>query len=396
MGTRILAVRILIGVALSAVAFHFERAVGQRMNLLLLLMCLYSLLPVLRVKTAKPSVYYVEFAVIFGLNYLSRFNVSIIFMSFYFISVMAYLQKYRKKAIAILGMGLMTVNFYLVAPYGLNYELFTEMIFLEIIMALMILTFHYLSSYRDEKIKVERLLDDNEEKRRSLEVALERLSNQNESLEMAQVEVIRLTRIAERAEMASALHDTVGHEMAGLIMQIEMLNLKYQDELAKESAEHAREILRTIRKTVEVLQETEHFQLTMSILEEKVNAFARNSGLKIHLSFEVDIEQFESEITQMIYRTVLEGLTNVWKHSSASDVWILLSEIQPSNYILKIIDNGKSSETSNPEGEGNGLRFIRKRVLELGGQVEILQSPSGGFQILIRFIGELNDKDSGC
>ncbi|MBF4693126.1 sensor histidine kinase [Fusibacter ferrireducens] len=405
---KIIGIRLFAGVLLSLVALYFEKASGMRLAYLMLLLVGFLGSAVIGIKTKSRNLYFIECGLVLGLNYISRFNLNMIFIAFYLILIVeSFFVLSREDALKVgfLSMGLLGINFYLIVPYGINYELIAEMCFLEMILILVMTALYFSKSYWIERNKVVSLLDENEQKRISLEKALDTVSTQNKSLERTQTEVIRLTRIAERAELASALHDTLGHEITGLIMQIEMLNMQYQDPLAKEAADHAREILRAMRETVETLQVSPMDDSTMVKLKQKVAAFTAQTQIKTHFEFEVNIDTLDAEYREMIFRTVLEALTNTARHSDATEIWLMLNVLTSGELLLKIIDNGKSKNmgkksTSKHERmenahndfeEGNGLRFIRERVSKLGGTSEIISDAHLGFQIMIKFRGGRHD-----
>ncbi|GAU76280.1 sensor histidine kinase [Fusibacter sp. 3D3] len=402
MSLKIIAIRTLISILLSIMALYFEKASGMRSIYLMLLLMGFITLPVLRIWVKKNGLYFLECGIVFGLNYMTRFSLNMVFIAFY---VMILLESFftsdRDEVLEVgfLSAVLMGINFYVLLPYGVNYRLITEMVFLELMLMLVVAMLYFLKSYRLEKKKVASLLEENEQKREALEKALYTVSEQNESYEHAQDEVVRLTRVAERAELAGALHDTIGHEITGLIMQIEMLNMQYKVPLAKEAADHAREILRGMRQVVETLQMHSVSESTTIKLKQKITAFSEQTGIQVHLNFEINMEIFEDEYKQMIYRTVLEALTNTAKHSNATEIWLIFNTLTTGTYFLKLMDNGKnekwneviSGEHAELYSEGNGLRFIRKRVQKLGGIVEYKCERDGGFQIMIQFEGGLRD-----
>ena len=394
MNKKITGIRLFVGILLALVALYFEKASGMRFAYLMLLLTGFLGSSIISIKTKRMIFYFIECGLVLGLNYISRFNLNMVFIAFYLmIIVESFLVLRRDEALKVgfLSMGLLGFNFYMILPYGVNYELIAEMCFLEMMLILVMTALYFSKSYWIEKNKVVSLLDENEQKRISLEKALNTVSDQNESLERAQTEVIRLTRIAERAELASALHDTLGHEITGLIMQIEMLNMQYKDPLAKEAADHAREILRAMRETVETLQVSPLEASTMIKLKQKVAAFTEQTKIETHFEFEINIDTLNVEYREMIFRTVLEALTNTAKHSNATEVWLMLNTLASGEMLLKIIDNGKIKSEDKDTGhaynafkEGNGLRFIRERVSKLGGTVEFIKDEHSGFQIIVR------------
>lgn len=397
MRKRILISRALLGVLLSVIALYFEKASGMRyLYLALLLIGTLSVSLAGHLKGSK-WLYVIECLFVFGLNYLTRFNLNLVFVSFYIMIIIYAFQSIKREdglKIGYLSMGLLGLNFYMILPYGYNYEVIAEMVFLEIMMALIITSVYYSKLYQEEKEKVVKLLMENDQRSKMLKEAFDKAKEQNEALEASQTEVIRLSRVAERAEVASALHDTLGHELTGLIMQNEMLNMQYKDPLAKEAADHAREILRLTRQTVETLQSSTSDTFTMTKLKQKVDDFSKQSGIKINFEFEVNLDLFKEQYRQMVYRTVLEALTNTAKHSNASEIWLVLTKLKSNEYLLKIIDNGRLKDKNQSESafkEGNGLKFIRTRVESLGGSAFFAYDVETGFEVSVKFDGGLYD-----
>ena len=75
-----------------------------------------------------------------------------------------------------------------------------------------------------------------------------------------------------------------------------------------------------------------------------------------------------------------ETVNNAARHSGCTQVNIDL-QIQPSQLLLEIADNGKGFDQS-IESEGHGLRSMKRRAKALGGTLEI--TSSGGVKTLIR------------
>ncbi len=82
-----------------------------------------------------------------------------------------------------------------------------------------------------------------------------------------------------------------------------------------------------------------------------------------------------------LFRVVQEGLTNVSKHSDATEVNVLLKEVSQEKIInLQIRDNGSGSNTTNSHTR-YGLRGIKERIHALKGKVIIESLSTGGFLI---------------
>ena len=84
-----------------------------------------------------------------------------------------------------------------------------------------------------------------------------------------------------------------------------------------------------------------------------------------------------------LYRMVQEALTNVGRHSGASDVHIELVESE-GELALTVRDNGSGFPDRSLRQEGRyGLLGMRERALALGGRLDIDTPPGGGGRITV-------------
>jgi signal transduction histidine kinase len=79
-----------------------------------------------------------------------------------------------------------------------------------------------------------------------------------------------------------------------------------------------------------------------------------------------------------LYRTLQESLTNIVKHSKASQVWVELS-MDEQKIILTIQDNGVGFIESNVSSpKGMGVSGLRERLALVGGELIINSAPTKG------------------
>jgi signal transduction histidine kinase len=88
------------------------------------------------------------------------------------------------------------------------------------------------------------------------------------------------------------------------------------------------------------------------------------------------------EIEQAIYRIIQEALSNVARHSQATQVEVVISYSK--NVVeAAIIDNG-CGFTPDRTPMGMGLRSIRERVESIDGNVHIESAPGHGSRVTVR------------
>ncbi len=82
-----------------------------------------------------------------------------------------------------------------------------------------------------------------------------------------------------------------------------------------------------------------------------------------------------------LYRIAQEALTNVVRHSSASEVIICLETVGD-ELQLRIDDNGRGFQEQASEGPyGLGLKMMRYRAQMLGGDLVLEKSTEGGVSV---------------
>jgi signal transduction histidine kinase len=82
------------------------------------------------------------------------------------------------------------------------------------------------------------------------------------------------------------------------------------------------------------------------------------------------------------YRVLQESLTNIARHSAATDV-VLQLFTQEGALNLQIQDNGKGFDLVQ-NSTGFGLQGMKERVMALGGQFKLSSQPGEGCQILVK------------
>jgi signal transduction histidine kinase len=139
-----------------------------------------------------------------------------------------------------------------------------------------------------------------------------------------------------------------------------------------------------------------------SAIQWYIDGFSQRSGIKLTLDLPTRLDRFDSEIETTLFRAVQEGLTNVHRHSYASQATIRV--VVGSKYIrLEVSDNGKGMRKDRLRnvlesgGEaGVGLAGMRERVRDLGGSLSIKSDKKGtmlGISIPVKAESEVVDED---
>ncbi len=235
------------------------------------------------------------------------------------------------------------------------------------------------------------------DKRKNLRSSTKLLNEQKELLEKAyknlrqsSLALEEMTILRERNRIAREIHDSVGHALTAVIVQIEAAKrlMDRDKDTAILKIEQAQEQIRIgldcIRTSVRTLKEGNNvldFSAAISALTKEAEA---HTGIKVITNINTTNE-INGKMQKIIYRALQEGLTNGIKHGNASVFNFSLSE-----YNFKIFftleDNGKGCEKIIP---GFGLSAMKERVEELNGHFEITSTIGKGFKICFWFYNEV-------
>ncbi|MFY9134279.1 MAG: histidine kinase, partial [Bacillota bacterium] len=187
---------------------------------------------------------------------------------------------------------------------------------------------------------------------------------------------IRLATLNERGRIAREIHDHVGHLLSRSILQVGALMVTKSNEEERQSLSTVRE---TLSEAMDRIRASVYDLHDESLdLRTKIEALVREfTFCPIRLDYRLEREP-EKDIAYCFIAVVKEGLSNIIRHSNATQVTLALLE-HPALYQLVLQDNG--SQAGGEVEEGLGLRSMAHRVDALGGRLVIERS--GGFRLFI-------------
>ncbi|MEO0988608.1 MAG: sensor histidine kinase [Cyanobacteria bacterium J06639_14] len=196
-------------------------------------------------------------------------------------------------------------------------------------------------------------------------------------------EAERLSIDLERTRIARDVHDSLGHTLTGLDMQLKLAQSLYptQPERASQALSRAQDLSR------QSLQETRR---TASKIHPEV--FNLNAALKTlieqmkqtqtcFIDHHLETPPLPVRLSEQLYMVIKEGLVNVQKHSQASHVSLHVQKNSNIIYV-QLSDNGIGFEPQTPKA-GFGLQGMRERVESLKGQITLQSTPGEGTTIQI-------------
>ncbi len=197
-----------------------------------------------------------------------------------------------------------------------------------------------------------------------------------------------LTVIRERNQIAREIHDTVGHKMTALIVQLQLarelmpLDLEKSKETIQNCEGLARASLGEIRTSVRTLREDDGVSTTfLATLQALLKEFSQMTELEVSLEIAGDPTNTPTSIQPTIIRVIQESLTNSKKHGNASQCHVSI-DCLPDFIKLAIDDNGTGVKQVQPSF---GLINMRERVIEHGGSIQYESTAGQGFRVNVGF-----------
>ena len=198
---------------------------------------------------------------------------------------------------------------------------------------------------------------------------------------------------SERRRIAAELHDSIGQSLAMIKNSVVQSAEEATDEKTRRQLDLiTAQTTQTIGEVREISYNLrpyllENLGLTKAV-RSLLNKIAETSQIKIQIELDDVDDLFEPESEMSIYRIIQENLTNILKHSDATEAQVLLKKSER-NLTILISDDGVGFDPNatnnkiNDEG-GFGLLGISERVKMLGGTQEIESEIGVGTNVLIK------------
>lgn len=220
-------------------------------------------------------------------------------------------------------------------------------------------------------------------------VSLQKLSSEKVEL---QEKMKQSVISAERQRIARELHDAVSQQLFAISMmtsavletiaehEAEKPKMKKQLEMIEKMAGDAQNEMRAL--LLHLRPATLEGKRLREGVEELLNEFKEKQQIQIQWNIE-ELPSLPIGIEDHVFRIIQEGLSNVFRHSRATSVFVHLS-VKHRRLHLKIVDNGVGFEMSQSKLSSYGLQSIQERANEIGGIVEVLSFPERGTQIDVK------------
>lgn len=209
------------------------------------------------------------------------------------------------------------------------------------------------------------------------------LATANEQLREATARAEDLAMARERNRLAREIHDSLGHYLTTVAVQLEAARALHATEPARalgaveKAYGLAKEALVEVRRSVGALRAEGPARPLVDRLRELAEGEA---GVSVELKILGEVRRLGPEVEHGFFRAAQEGLTNVRKHAGASAVTLTADFSAAHRVAVSVEDNGRGC--AKPTG-GFGLTGLRERVALLGGTLAAGNGAAGGFALRV-------------
>lgn len=201
---------------------------------------------------------------------------------------------------------------------------------------------------------------------------------------------LQYIREEERKAIAREIHDELGQMLAAIQMGVSLLAGEYKDHTnlairIKDMGSLIADAIKTVQRISSELRPVMLDVLGLAdALEWQSQDFQKRTGVNCKITVLLMDNVVHPDVATALFRVFQESLTNVQRHSEATQIEALLVE-RSQTYSLTIRDNGKGiTEEEIASPQSIGLIGMRERVLILGGRTKIFGSPDKGTALFVR------------
>jgi signal transduction histidine kinase len=219
------------------------------------------------------------------------------------------------------------------------------------------------------------------------------LAAANAKLRQYAVQAEELAATRERNRLAGEIHDSLGHYLTVVNVQLEAARaLQPRDPpgadaaLAKAQA-LTLEGLQEIRRSVSALRASPLDNRSLTEALRRLVEENRAAGLEAELQVSGAARRLSPQAELTLYRAAQEGLTNVRKHAQTTRARLGLDFRAGAKVLLSVRDQGVGMAPEAPEAVGFGLLGLRERAQLLGGEVRVRPGHNQGFTLEVEVPG---------
>jgi signal transduction histidine kinase len=194
--------------------------------------------------------------------------------------------------------------------------------------------------------------------------------------------------LGERARLAHEIHDTLAQGFTSLIMLVQAAEAALDDDDAPSVRDRLKLAERTARENLAearaLVEELGPLDLQTATLPDAVRRLTERIGAELGIAADLQVDgkprALPANAEVVLLRATQEALANIRKHASAQTVHVRLA--YDDGTTLEVVDDGCGFEPA--RAEGFGLRGMRSRVAQVGGELEVASASGRGTTVRVR------------
>jgi signal transduction histidine kinase len=214
--------------------------------------------------------------------------------------------------------------------------------------------------------------------------------NARQRVEQLSLQVADLAAANERNRLAREIHDTLGHYLTVIHVQLEAAKAVSPTDAGKASMAInraqtlAKDGLAAVRQSVKALRDNTPVQSVADQLRSLVEA-VQDEAFSVTLTVAGSPRPVRPAVALALHRAALEAITNVRRHAQARRAEVTLTFENDGRVALTVKDDGVGAlrdDVVKTDG-GFGLVGLRERAEDLGGRLRWTTAPGQGFALTV-------------
>ncbi len=195
----------------------------------------------------------------------------------------------------------------------------------------------------------------------------------------------------ERARIAKDIHDDLGANLTqiALLGELAQQDRREPDKAAERSSKISSTARQAIKSLDEIVWAVNPRNDTLVHLLDYAGQFAldylRLAGIRCRLDLpeQTPARELSTDLRHNVFLVVKEAVHNIVKHSRATEAWVRAA-VSDEALEMVVEDNGCGFERTPDDAVADGLRNMRQRFADIGGECRIDSHPGQGTKVTLR------------
>lgn len=230
-----------------------------------------------------------------------------------------------------------------------------------------------LKAAKDSLEKSEMLYDENRKYSYQLEDSKKMLKDYAKKIE-------DISQLEERNRISREIHDSVGHKLTGVLMQLDAA-IRVSDKDSEKGIQIARLVRDNLSKCIDLMRSTvrniapPNYYNIITQIELMINDFKNTTNVDVSFEVNGNLRKLPAAYEVTIYKNIEEALTNAIKHGNADKANVSLDYKEKMVTVL-INNNGKGCSNII---KGMGISGMEERAKLIGAVLKL--SSNNGFEV---------------